>query len=124
MGLLLTPLWSYLIAGGANHWWFVARNMSRKYYYVAQFCFGENENIVSGNIFSDETSAVACGLQYQGADWWYARDWAPCAYPRAKTDLDRMVTENPIVKTPYSWVDNNCQHFALLLQEGDAPFAV
>jgi len=122
--LILTPVWSYVTIGGADHWWFVARNALHTHYYVAQFCLDNGNNCVSGSVFDCISAAVKYGLQYPGADWWYAREWVSCTKPRGRNELDELVNANPIGQKPYSWVDNNCQHFALSLQEGGDPFSV
>merc|ERR1712039_967409 len=116
---LLAPAWSYHLAGPADHWWFVARSEDRMYFYVAQFCSDNGKNHVTGCVLSGLCAAVAYGLQYTDAKWWYARDWKPTERARSKADLDRLVITNPAVAFPYSWVHNNCQHFACLLYEGD-----
>jgi len=131
--LLLAPAWSYTVSGTADHWWFVARSANHMYYYVAQFCadcsYDEDDdedddpastkhNHVSGLAFLGMWAAVATGLQYPEAQWWHARTWKQCNKPRQKVDLDRLIRLNPAVKLPYSWVDNNCQHFCVYLYEG------
>lgn len=121
--LLLAPAWSYQMSGSADHWWFVARSTNHMYYYVAQFCSDNGKNHVSGNAFLGLWAAIASGLQYPEARWWYARDWEPCVRPRRKVELDKVILLNPTVSLPYSWVDNNCQHFAVHLQEGESPYA-
>jgi len=122
--LVLTPVWSYILSGGADHWWFVARDSLHTHYYVAQFCLGNGDARITGGVFGGISSAVQYGLQYPDADWWYARQWSPCTKPRTKCELDKLATVNPVVQKPYSWVSNNCQHFALTLQEGGHPFCV
>merc|ERR550532_4004893 len=113
--LLLAPAWSYHLSGPADHWWFVARSSNHMYYYVAQFCSDNGKNHVSGYAFLGMWAAIASGLQYPEAKWWYAREWMPCERPRVKDELDKLVLHNPAVSAPYSWVDNNCQHFAVHL---------
>uniref|UniRef100_A0A7S4VTC9 LRAT domain-containing protein n=1 Tax=Alexandrium monilatum TaxID=311494 RepID=A0A7S4VTC9_9DINO len=118
--LMLAPVWSYHLSGPADHWWFVARSSDHTYYYVAQFCASNGENHITGYAFLGMWAAIASGLQYPEANWWYAREWRPCERPRCKEDLDGLVLQNPAVEFPYSWVDNNCQHFAVHLYEGAA----
>merc|ERR1719464_369945 len=120
--LVLAPAWSYHLSGPADHWWFVARSANHMYYYVAQFCSDNGKNHVSGYAFLGMWAAIASGLQYPEAKWWYAREWAPCTRPRCKEELDKIVLQNPAVSAPYSWVDNNCQHFAVHLYEGASQY--
>eukprot|EP00913_Durusdinium_trenchii_P026176 g24557.t1 len=113
--LFLVPAWSYQVSGPADHW--SANNM---YFYAAQFCMDESgKNHVTGSVYLGLPGAVASGLQYPEANCWLAREWAPCRKPRAKRDLDRLLMSNPSAQIPYSWMDNNCQHFAVNLYEGD-----
>eukprot|EP00434_Breviolum_minutum_P008158 symbB.v1.2.007192.t1/scaffold436.1/size343649/24 len=85
-----------------------------------QFCMDESgKNHVTGSVYLGLPGAVASGLQYPEAQCWLAREWAPCRHPRAKRDLDRLLMKNPSAQYPYSWMDNNCQHFAVNLYEGD-----
>ncbi|CAE7583424.1 unnamed protein product [Symbiodinium sp. CCMP2592] len=115
---LLAPAWSYQIAGTADHWWFVARSADNMYYYAAQFCVDQTgKNHITGLAYLGMWAAIACGLQYPEAKWWFARDWAPCEHPRKKRDLDRLLQRNPSASHPYSWMDNNCQHFAMNLYD-------
>ncbi|CAJ1366287.1 unnamed protein product [Effrenium voratum] len=118
--LFLVPAWSYHVSGPADHWWFVARSANNMYFYAAQFCMDESgKNHVSGCVYLGLCAAVASGLQYPEAQWWFAREWAPCRKPRSKKELDRLLLNNPSAMLPYSWMDNNCQHFAVNLYEGD-----
>ncbi|CAK8989451.1 Putative transporter svop-1 [Durusdinium trenchii] len=118
--LFLVPAWSYQVSGPADHWWFVARSANNMYFYAAQFCMDESgKNHVTGSVYLGLPGAVASGLQYPEANCWLAREWAPCRKPRAKRDLDRLLMSNPSAQIPYSWMDNNCQHFAVNLYEGD-----
>ncbi|CAE7469488.1 unnamed protein product [Symbiodinium natans] len=113
---LLAPAWSYHISGSADHWWFVARSADRMYYYAAQFCVDHaGKNHVTGLTYLGMWAAIAFGLQYPEAKWWFARDWVPCKHIRKKRDLDRLLLGNPSASYPYSWIDNNCQHFAMNL---------
>mmetsp|Transcript_109348 Transcript_109348/g.217195 ORF Transcript_109348/g.217195 Transcript_109348/m.217195 type:complete len:202 (-) Transcript_109348:51-656(-) len=121
--LLLAPAWSYHVSGPADHWWFVTRSANHMYYYIAQFCCDGGRNHVSGCAFLGMWAAITSGLQYPDARWWYAREWTNCALPRSKTELDNLVVNNPVVAAPYSWIDNNCQHFAVELYEGDEKLA-
>jgi len=124
--LLLAPAWSYTVSGTADHWWFVARCADHTFYYAAQFCADchYQHNHVSGVALLGMEAAVTIGLQYPDARWWHARTWKECTEPRQKIDLDRLIHLNPSVALPYSWVDNNCQHFCVLLSEGLAEYSV
>eukprot|EP00929_Paragymnodinium_shiwhaense_P013996 TRINITY_DN121852_c0_g1_i1.p1 TRINITY_DN121852_c0_g1~~TRINITY_DN121852_c0_g1_i1.p1 ORF type:complete len:197 (-),score=7.31 TRINITY_DN121852_c0_g1_i1:219-809(-) len=121
--LLLAPAWSYHLSGPADHWWFVARSACHMYYYVAQFCSDNGRNDVSGVAYLGMWAAISCGLQYPEAQWWYARDWTPCNEPKTKRELDRIVQLNPSCSYRYSWIDNNCQHFAVNMYEGTQPWS-
>merc|ERR1712032_680053 len=123
--LVLAPAWSYSVSGTADHWWFVARSASRMYYYVSQF-FAEKDDrgcAVTGEAYLGMWAAVLSGLQYPQLRWWYAREWKDCVQPRTKVDLDKLIQLNPSGSKPYSWVDNNCQHFAEILYDGEEPYA-
>jgi len=115
---LLAPLWSYQVLGGSDHWWFVARSADRLYYYITQFGTHKGINHASSSAQIGLDAAITGGLQYSNARWWYARPWTCCQKRRTKRDLDDLVTKNPAIHSPYSWFDNNCQHFALNLHEG------
>lgn len=121
---VLAPLWSYQLSGTADHWWFIARTADHRYYYVAQFCTDNGKNHVTGAIFLGMLAAIAWGLQYADARWWYSRTWVPCQKVRRKADLDHLVMSVPTVRYPYSWVDNNCQHFAGYLYDPETEWSV
>jgi len=97
--LLLAPAWSYHVSGSADHWWFIARSKDKMYYYAAQFCADNGQNHVTGHAFLGLWATISSGLQYEGANWWYARDWVPCTQPRSKRALDCLVIQNPSVPT-------------------------
>ena len=89
------------------------------------FCTDDvaGENVAVGQAFLGMWAAIASGLQYPEAKWWYAREWAPCAELRSKRELDELVAQNPCCALKYSWMHNNCQHFAVHLYEGEQPHA-
>mmetsp|Transcript_30523 Transcript_30523/g.55745 ORF Transcript_30523/g.55745 Transcript_30523/m.55745 type:complete len:176 (+) Transcript_30523:67-594(+) len=121
--IIFAPVWSYMVAGSADHWWFVARDSTHQYYYVAQFCSYEGKSQVLGGVFLDLSTSIEAGLQYAGAPWWYAREWAPCVQHRSKREMDELIRRNPSLHTPYSWAGNNCQHFCATLHEPGSPHA-
>mmetsp|Transcript_6514 Transcript_6514/g.15003 ORF Transcript_6514/g.15003 Transcript_6514/m.15003 type:complete len:192 (+) Transcript_6514:74-649(+) len=121
--VLLAPAWSYHISGPADHWWFVARSRDHMHYYAAQFCVDQTgKNRITGQVYLGIWAAIAFGLQYPEASWWFAREWTACAEARTKRDFDRLLLKNPAANRPYSWIDNNCQHFAVQLYEGDGDY--
>mmetsp|Transcript_20060 Transcript_20060/g.46721 ORF Transcript_20060/g.46721 Transcript_20060/m.46721 type:complete len:176 (+) Transcript_20060:113-640(+) len=119
--VIFAPVWSYVVAGSADHWWFVARDDRHQYFYVAQFCCINGKCQVLGGVFLDMPTAVEAGLRYGGASWWYAKDWAPCEQPRTKKEMDALVRTNPSLHSPYSWAGNNCQHFCATLHTSGTP---
>ena len=68
--LMLAPLWSYKVAGSADHWLFVARCANKQYYYAAQFFIRDGESHVAAVVCKGLPSAVNDGLQYSGSTWW------------------------------------------------------
>lgn len=118
--LVLAPLWSYHVCGAAEHWWFVARSADHQYYYAAEFCADQGNNVIIAQAFRGLSAAVNMGLQYPSAKWWLAREWKTCFAPHSKLDLDGLALASPCASAPYSWLDNNCQHFALTLYDGVA----
>merc|ERR1712232_594165 len=115
--ILLAPVWSYRVSGSADHWWFVSRSRDQKHYYSATFCLKDGKSHISALTSRSFAVIINQGLQYPGSRWWKTRGWSKCQSPRSKIDLDGLVQETPIVKQPYSWMVNNCQHFAASLQD-------
>jgi len=118
---LLAPLWTYYVTGSADHWWFVARCRERKFHFIAQMTASEEGRAVTTVVFRGFPEAIKGGLPHADARWWYAREWAPCQQPRSEQELGELVNSLSSVNAEYSWMFNNCQHFAEELYEWGGP---